>query len=46
MEGEGCLLLDAGAFSFCLKDASMGAGKVYPRSQMSTSFLIFSYEDV
>lgn len=38
-----CLLLDGGAFSFSLKEASMGAGNVHPRSQMSTSFLIFSY---
>lgn len=36
------LLFEAGAFNFSLKVASILEGKVYPRSQMSTSFLIFS----
>lgn len=40
-----CLLLDGSTFSFSLNEASMGAGNVYPRSQMSISFLIFSYID-
>ena len=38
---EGVLLL-GGAFNFSLKDDRSGAGKVLPRSQISTSFLIFS----
>lgn len=32
-----------GALSFSLKDASKFCGNVWPFSQMSTSFLIFSY---
>lgn len=32
-----------GALSFSLKDASKLGGNVWPFSQMSTSFLIFSY---
>lgn len=40
---ELCLLVDDGALSLSLNDASMAAGNVYPRSQMSISFLIFSY---
>jgi hypothetical protein len=32
-----------GALSFSLNEDSMGAGKVFPRSQMSMSFLIFAY---
>lgn len=31
------------AFTFSLKDSSIDAGKVWPFSQMSRSFLIFSY---
>lgn len=34
--------IDLLAFNFSLKERSMGAGNVPPRSQMSTSFLIFS----
>jgi hypothetical protein len=32
-----------GALSFCLNDSSMDGGKVWPLSQISRSFLIFSY---
>lgn len=32
-----------GALSFSLNDSIMGAGKVWPFSQISMSFLIFSY---
>jgi hypothetical protein len=42
-EGEvrkGVLL--GGAVNFCRNEESMGAGKVWPRSQISMSFLIFS----
>lgn len=42
-KGEG-LLCEEGAFNLSLKDASIEAGNVYPRSQISTSFLIFSYK--
>jgi hypothetical protein len=32
-----------GALSFCLNDSSMDGGNVWPLSQISRSFLIFSY---
>lgn len=40
---DGNLLLTAGALSFCLKDSIRGTGNVWPFSQISMSFLIFSY---
>jgi hypothetical protein len=41
----GCVknVLCGGALSFSLKDSSIGVGNVWPFSQMSRSFLIFSY---
>jgi hypothetical protein len=36
------LLCAAGVLSFSLKELSMERGKVWPFSQISTSFLIFS----
>lgn len=41
--GEGNVLGGGAAFSFSRKDSSIGAGKVWPLSHMSRSFLIFSY---
>jgi len=42
---EDVLLFRAGAFSFSLKSLIIWGGKVFPRSQMSTNFLIFSYSE-
>src|SRR3569833_655503 len=39
----GILLFEAGAFSFSLKDWTICGGKVCPFSQISRSFLIFSW---
>jgi len=41
---RGDLLVGLGAFSLSLKALTMDGGKVWPFSQISTSFLIFSYE--
>lgn len=35
-----------GALSFSLNELTMEVGKVWPFSQMSTSFLIFSYKTI
>jgi hypothetical protein len=40
----GNILVPRGAFSFSLNELTMEAGKVWPFSQISTSFFIFSYE--
>jgi hypothetical protein len=41
-DDNGPSAIDLLAFNFSLKELSMGAGNVPPRSQISTSFLIFS----
>ena len=41
---EGDVLGGGGALVFSLNDSSIGAGNVWPFSQMSSSFLIFSYK--
>lgn len=38
------LLVVRGAFSFSLNELTMEGGNVWPFSQISTSFFIFSYE--
>jgi hypothetical protein len=38
------LLVGPGAFSFSLNELTMEGGNVWPFSQISTSFFIFSYE--
>ena len=40
---KGILLFEAGALSLSLKEVSIWGGNVFPRSQISTNFLIFSY---
>lgn len=41
---QGKNILDEGAVNFSLNDSIIWVGKVWPFSQMSKSFLIFSYK--